>query len=119
MLVFTLIAIGFVAGILSGMFGIGGGLIIVPALVTFVAFETKQAIGTSLAAILLPVGILGVIEHYKAGNVNLKYSLLIDLGLFVGALIGARIIVDLPKIVVNRMFAVFLIAVAIKMLMGK
>src|SRR5262245_50307299 len=115
----VLLGIGFVAGILSGMFGIGGGLVIVPCLVAFLGLGTKQAIGTSLAAILLPVGILGVLEHYKAGNVNFKYSLLIDLGLFFGALIGARIIVDLPKIVVNRMFAAFLVLVAIKMVLGK
>jgi uncharacterized membrane protein YfcA len=115
----TLLVIGFLAGILSGLFGIGGGLVIVPCLVAFLGFETKQAVGTSLAAILLPVGILGVWTHYKAGNVNFKYSLLLDVGLFFGALIGAKIMVDMDKIVANRLFAAFLIIEAIKMALGK
>jgi uncharacterized membrane protein YfcA len=119
MVIAGLILIGLGAGVLSGMFGIGGGLVIVPSLVAFLGFETKKAIGTSLTAILLPVGILGVLEHYRAGNVNFKYALLIDIGLFFGALIGARIIVDLDKVVANRLFAAFLIAVAVKMLLGK
>lgn len=118
-MIYTLIAIGFVAGILSGMFGIGGGLIIVPLLVGILAFETKRAIGTSLMAILLPVGILGVMRHHKAGNVDVKAALLIDIGVFFGALIGATIIVSLPKDVVNKLFAAFLVLVAVKMFTGK
>ena len=118
-MIWALIAIGFVAGVLSGMFGIGGGLIIVPSLVAFLGFETKRAIGTSLAAILLPVGILGVIRHHQAGNVDIRASLLIDVGVFFGAILGAMIIVSLPKEIVNKLFAVFLVLVAIKMFTGK
>ena len=115
----ALVAIGFVAGILSGMFGIGGGLVIVPCLVTFLGLGTKEAIGTSLAAILLPVGILGVLSHFKAGNVHVRYALLIDAGLFFGALLGSQIIINMPKLVANRLFAGFLVLVAIKMVLGK
>jgi uncharacterized membrane protein YfcA len=114
-----LLILGLGAGVLSGMFGIGGGLVIVPCLVTFLGFELKKAVGTSLMAILLPVGLLGVMEHYRAGNVNIKYALMIDVGLFIGALIGAKIMVDLDKVVANRIFAFFLILVAAKMLLGK
>ena len=113
------VAIGLVAGILSGMFGIGGGLIIVPSLVALRGYETKQAIGTSLGVIILPVGILGFLTHYRAGNVNFKASLLIAAGLFFGSYVGAKLVVSLPKDVVNKLFAVFLVLVAIKMFLGK
>ena len=116
---FALVVIGLIAGILSGMFGIGGGLIIVPSLVAFLGYETKQAIGTSLGVIILPVGLLGLLTHYKAGNVNFKASLLIAMGLFFGSVIGAHLVVGLPKDVVNKLFAVFLVLVAVKMFIGK
>ena len=115
----AVVMIGFVAGILSGMFGIGGGLIIVPSLVAFLGFETKQAIGTSLGVIILPVGILGFLTHYRAGNVNFQTSMLIAAGLFFGSFVGAKLVVGLPKEVVNKIFAVFLVLVAIKMYLGK
>src|ERR687890_72741 len=76
------LAIGLVAGVLSGLFGIGGGILIIPALIFFAAFHTKLAIGTSLGAMLLPVGLLGAYAYYQAGNLHIKASLLIALGLF-------------------------------------
>jgi uncharacterized membrane protein YfcA len=119
MTIALLLLIGFGAGILSGLFGIGGGLVMVPCLVAFLGLETKRAIGTSLTTILLPVSILGVIRHYQAGNVDFKYSLLLGAGIFFGALIGANIMVEIDKVLANRLFAGFLVIVAIKMALGK
>ena len=84
-MVLMLVTIGAVAGILSGLFGIGGGLLIVPALVIVAHFHFKLAIGTSLGALLLPVGALGVYAYHQNGHLDLRASLLIGLGLFFGA----------------------------------
>ncbi len=85
------LAIGVVAGVLSGLFGIGGGILIIPSLVFFAKFHTKLAIGTSLGAMLLPVGLLGAYAYYQQGNIHIKGSLLIGVGLFFGAYLGARL----------------------------
>ena len=116
----TLLAIGLVAGVLAGMFGIGGGLIIVPALLLILKVKEVDAIGTSLAALIPPVGLLGAAEYYRNGNINLRYAGLVALGLFVGAYFGARITVSLPPEVIRRIYAIFLLAIAARMLvMGK
>jgi uncharacterized protein len=109
------LAIGLVAGVLSGLFGIGGGLLIVPTLVALASFSTKTALGTSLAALLLPVGLLGAYAYYQHGEVNIQASLLIALGLFLGAGVGARIAHVMPVITLQRLFAVFLVAMAVRL----
>jgi len=115
-----LLLIGLVAGVFSGMFGIGGGLIIVPALLFFLKVRELQAIGTSLAALIPPVGLLGAAEYYRNGYINLRYAALVALGLFLGAYFGARIMISLPPEVIRRVYAVFLLLVAARMLlMGK
>ena len=114
-MVFVFIAIGFGAGILSGLFGIGGGVVIVPALVLLARFVPVVATGTSLAALLLPVGALGAWEYYKKGHLNLPASLLIALGIFFGAWIGARLAQQLSPVQLKRAFAVFLVLVAGRM----
>ncbi len=107
-----LCALGGAAGVLSGMFGIGGGLVIVPALVIIFGFETKTAIGTSLFVILLPTGLLGVIEYYKQGQLRIPAGLLIALGVFVGAFFGAKLAGALSATTMKRCYAVFLLIVA-------
>src|SRR5262245_7373140 len=87
----TFLCIGLAAGVLSGLFGIGGGLLIVPALVVFSGFPTRTALGTSLGALLLPVGLLGAYTYWENGHVNVRASLLIAAGLFGGAFVGARL----------------------------
>jgi len=104
--------IGLSAGVLSGLFGIGGGIVIVPALIFFAAKSATQATATSLTALLLPVGALGVWTYYRGGFVDVRAGLLIALGLFGGALIGAAIGVHLPARVMQRAFAVLLLLVA-------
>lgn len=112
------VLIGSIAGVLSGMFGIGGGLIMVPAM-GMLGLSFKTATGTSLAAQLLPFGILGVMEYHKNGDVNVHGALLLVVGLFVGAFVGAKVTLGLPDEVVKKLFGVFCLLVAAKYLLGK
>ena len=120
MVYWMLLGIGLVAGVFAGMFGIGGGLIIVPALLMIVKMKELEAIGTSLAALIPPVGLLGAIEYYRNGFINIRYAALIALGLFLGAYFGAKIMIGLPSHAIRRLYAGFLIVIAARMLwMGK
>jgi len=109
-LLFLLIGLG--AGVLSGLFGIGGGVVIVPALVLIARMPVLTATGTSLGALLLPVGALGALTYYRSGNLNVRAALLIALGLFFGAYVGATLAQTLTPVQLKRMFALFLVAVA-------
>ena len=109
------LAIGLLAGVLSGLFGIGGGIVIIPALLFFARFDPQTATGTSLGAQLLPVGVLGALAFYRKGHVNVNASLLLALGLFLGAYFGANLALRLPTRDLQRGFALFLIVVAGKM----
>jgi len=111
-----LLGVGLVAGVFAGMFGIGGGLIIVPALLLLLGMKETEAIGTSLAALIPPVGLLGAFEYYRAGYIHVVYAALIAAGLFIGAYFGARVTIALPPHVVRRAYAVFLLAIAARML---
>jgi len=117
--IILLIVIGLGGGILSGMFGIGGGVVIVPALVYLLKFSQHRAQGTSLAALLLPIGILGVIEYYKSGNVDFKAAAFIVLGFVGGVLLGAHFIQPVSDVLLKRLFGVFLLALSIYMIVGK
>lgn len=115
-----LLGVGLAAGVAAGMFGIGGGLIIVPALIFLLGMKEKQAIGTSLAALIPPVGLLGAAEYYRSGYINIKYAALIAVGLFIGAYFGARIVISMPDGLIRRIYAIFLLVIAARMLiMGK
>ena len=107
--------VGLLAGVLSGVFGIGGGVVIVPALIFIGGFVPIAATGTSLGALLLPVGALGAYEYYKKGNLNIAASLWIALGLFLGAWLGARLAQHLSPVQLRRAFAVFLVLIAGRM----
>src|SRR5688572_13614898 len=115
LMVLMFVAIGVVAGILSGLFGVGGGILIVPALMFFAGFHLKLALGTSLGALLLPVGILGVYTYHQNGNLDLRASLIIGLGLFFGAWAGARLAHVIPAATLQRMFAVFMVIAAARL----
>jgi hypothetical protein len=116
MLHLTLLGIGLVAGVFAGMFGIGGGLIIVPALIFILKVKELEAIGTSLAALIPPVGLLGAAAYYRSGYMNLRFAALLAAGLFAGAYFGARIMIGLPPALVRRLYAGFLFVVATRML---
>ena len=111
---FVYLAIGLAAGLLSGVFGIGGGILIVPSLLLFAKMEPSTATGTSLGALLLPVGALGAWQYYRNGHVNVVASLLIALGLFVGAYFGARLGLTLNPTTAKRSFAIFLLLVSVR-----
>ena len=104
---------GLAAGVLSGVFGIGGGIVIVPLLL-LIGFTAQQAAGTSLAALLLPVGLLGALQYLQAGQVNLLHAALLALGLLFGAYVGARFGLALPAAVLARAFGVLLVIVGLR-----
>jgi uncharacterized membrane protein YfcA len=111
-----LLLIGLAAGFLGGMVGIGGGVLIVPALVLILGLSQHLAQGISLAMILFPVGILGVINYYKKGYVDFRYAGLIAVGFFVGSYLGSKFSLSLPQDTVKKIFAVVMIFLAIKLL---
>ncbi len=111
-----LIIIGIAAGILSGLVGVGGGLIIVPALVFFLAFSQKEAQGTSLGILLLPVGILAVMQYYQKGFIDIKVVLIVSVGFLIGGWLGSKMAVALPVATIKKIFAIFMLITALKML---
>ncbi len=114
--IIILIIIGVAAGMLSGLIGVGGGIIIVPSLVYFLAFSQKQAQGTSLGILLLPVGILAVMQYYKQGQVDVKVVLIVSLAFVAGGYFGSKLALNLPEATLKKVFAVVLIIIACKML---
>lgn len=115
-LIVTILLIGLCAGLLSGMVGVGGGLVIVPALVFFLGMSQHAAQGTSLGLLLLPAGILAVMNYYKAGYVDLKVVGLLALGFIAGSYFGSKWSLLLPQETVRKVFAVFLFYTAFKMI---
>lgn len=119
--VIILVLTGLAAGILGGMVGVGGGIIIVPALVYFLGFNQHTAQGTSLGLILLPVGILGFLQYYNSCKalgepIDFKVIALIAVGFVAGSFWGSKIAVSLPQDTVKKIFAILMILVAVKML---
>jgi uncharacterized membrane protein YfcA len=117
--ILILLGVGLMAGILSGMVGVGGGIIIVPALVYFMTMNQHQAQGTSLAVLLLPVGIFAVYNYYKAGYVDFKATLIIASTFLIGGFIGSKIAIAIDQNTVKKIFGVVLLLVAFKMILGK
>jgi hypothetical protein len=114
--IIVLVLVGLAAGMLSGLVGVGGGIIIVPALVLFLGFTQKAAQGTSLGILLLPVGILGIIQYYKEGYVNITYVVTIGVAFLIGSFFGSKLALSLSDEKVKRIFAIALMLIAIKML---
>lgn len=117
--ILLLLLIGLVAGVFSGMIGLGGGLIIIPALLWLLHMNQHEAQGTSMALMLPPIGLLAVINYYKAGALNLKYAAIIAAAFFIGGYFGSKWALSIPETVLRKVFAVTLILVAIKMLWSK
>lgn len=111
-----LVAIGISAGILSGFIGVGGGLIIVPALIYFLGLTQFQAQGTSLAIMLPPIGILAFYNYHKAGNVNVTYALIIAVTFIVGGYLGSKIALRMSPVKVKFIFSLIMLYAAIRML---
>lgn len=112
-LIIQLLVIGLVSGVASGLFGIGGGVLIVPALVYLAGFSQHAAIGTSLAILLPPVGLAAVIEYYRHGNVDIKAALIVAAALFLGGWIGAAMANHVPEIQLRLAFGIFVVMLGI------
>ncbi len=113
------ILLGLVAGLLSGLIGIGGGVIIVPALLFLFGFSQHQAQGTTLALMVPPIGLPAAWTYYKQGNVNFEVALLICAGFFLGGFIGARFATGLSNVALERIFGVAMLLIGVKMLVAK
>lgn len=109
------LGIGLAAGVLGGFFGVAGGVLIIPCLVFLLSMPQHHAVGTSLAALLPPVGLLGAMEYYRRGAVNVPYAGLLAAGLMLGAYFGSLMAVNVSDLALRRAFAVFLVAIAIRM----
>jgi len=114
-----LIVIGLIAGIFGGMFGLGGGVVVIPALVLFMGFSQHQAQGTNLAFMLAPIGLLAVINYYKAGYINVKYAVILAIAFFIGAYFGSIWSISIPGNILKKIFGVVIILTGLKMILGK
>lgn len=112
------VALGLAAGVLSGLIGIGGGILIIPALVYLFSFEQHRAAGTTLALMVPPIGILAALEYYKKGFVDVRAAAFICAGFLVGGMIGARFANSVSSAALQRIFGLFLLAVAAKMIVS-
>jgi hypothetical protein len=114
----VLLLIGVISGIMSGFFGIGGGIVIVPALVYLIGFTQHKAIGTSLAVLLPPVGLAAVIEYYRGGNVDLRVAFIIAIGLLAGAWVGAHFANRISGPSLRLAFGIFVVLVGLYIVYG-
>jgi uncharacterized protein len=115
-IVILLIMIGFAAGTLSGLVGVGGGIIVVPALVFFLGFTQQEAQGTSLGLLLLPVGILAVINYYNKGNIDIKVVAIMSAAFVLGGWLGSKLALQLSQEMLRKIFAIILFYTAFRML---
>jgi uncharacterized membrane protein YfcA len=114
--ILLLLLTGSLAGLIAGIMGVGGAIIIVPFLVFFLGLSQHEAQGTSLAVLLLPVGIFAVINYAKQGYVNYKFAAALVISFVIGSYFGSMFALKLPDKVLHKIFAVLLIAIGVKML---
>jgi uncharacterized membrane protein YfcA len=117
--ILILLIIGVAAGMLSGFVGVGGGILIVPALVFFLGFTQHQAQGTSLAMMIPPIGLLAVWNYYKAGQVNMTAAAILCMTFFIGAFFGSKLSIAMDPTKVKKIFGVVMMAASLKLLLGK
>ncbi|MGZ3777735.1 MAG: sulfite exporter TauE/SafE family protein [Mucilaginibacter sp.] len=114
-----LAVIGLAAGFLGGMIGLGGAIILIPAMVMFLAMDQRTAQGTTIAIMLPPIGFFAAFNYYKAGYVNIKYALVIAVVFMVGGYLGSKVALNVPVTVLKKIFAVVLVLIAAKMVFTK
>ena len=115
----SLLLTGLTAGVLGGLFGIGGGIIMVPAMVLLLGFSQHMAQGTTLAAMIPPIGLMAAIAYWRAGHVDIKAAALIAAGFFIGGFLGGTLVQNVSEPFLRRAFAIVLILVAVKMWFAK
>lgn len=114
-----LIIVGLLAGLLGGTLGVGGAIIVIPALVLVFGFAQHEAQGTALAFMLPPVTLLATLNYWKEGYVNWKFALILSVTFFIGAYLGSMLSFQLPVKVLKKVFGIFIIIVALKMIFSK
>ncbi len=114
-----LIVIGLLAGILSGLVGVGGGILMIPLLIMFLGLTQHQAQGTALFAMLPPIGILAAMNYYKEGFVKWEYAAVMALTFVVGGYFGSKLSISLPDQIVRKVFGVIMLIGAIKLIFSK
>ena len=118
-IIFLLILIGLVAGVFSGLIGIGGAIIIIPSLIFLLGMDQYQAQGTSLAVMLPPIGLLAAYNYYKAGALNWKYALVISAAFLIGGYFGSKMALHIPEVILRKVLAVILVFIAVKLFLSK
>jgi uncharacterized membrane protein YfcA len=118
-IILILLLIGLLAGFSSGMVGIGGGIIIVPALVFLLGLTQHQAQGVSIGMLLLPVGFLAALNYYKAGNLDISKSLIIGASFIVGAYFGSKVSLNIDGALMKRIFGIVIFLISLKLIFGK
>lgn len=113
------VVLGLVAGIFGGMLGIGGGSVLIPALVYLCGLTQHQAQGTTLAIMVPPIGLLAAWRYWQSGNVKLSIAGFVCAGFFIGGLLGASLIQNIPEAILKKIFGVFLLLVSLKMILGR
>lgn len=111
--------VGIVAGILGGMLGLGGAVIIIPAMVMLLGFSQQMAQGTTLMMMVLPVGSMAAYQYYQKGFVDVKVALILGIFFFVGSFFGAKIATMVSQEILKKFFAVMLLFIAVKILIQK
>jgi uncharacterized protein len=114
-----LLVIGIITGVMAGMLGIGGAIIMVPSLVFLMGMSQQAAQGTSLAVMLPPIGIIAAFNYYKAGQVNIKFALILAAAFLIGSYFGSKLALNLPQPLLKKIFGILLLLVAAKMLFSK
>jgi uncharacterized membrane protein YfcA len=117
--VFVLLVIGLIAGLMSGFLGIGGGIIIIPALVYILGYSQQNAQGTSLGLLLPPIGLLAVLNYHKSGFVNIKAAAIMCVSFIIGSYISSKLAVNLPEVILKKVFASFLLFYSLKLFLEK
>jgi len=117
--IIILVIIGLMAGVFGGMFGVGGAIIMIPALVYFLGVDQHTAQGTSVAIMLPPIGLFAAYNYYKAGQVNIWYAVIIAVTFLVGGYFGSKIALALPENLMKKIFGILLILVALRMIFSK
>jgi len=118
-MILILIVIGIITGVMAGMLGIGGAIIMIPALVFLLGISQQTAQGTSLAVMLPPVGIIAAYNYYKAGHVNIRFAIILAVFFLVGSYFGSKLALNLPQSLLKKIFGILLLLVAAKMLLSK